>query len=126
MVGRLTATFAGLVAVAVMGFGVADLRGEGEGDSRTVDVVVEAEMWQFTPKVIRAKVGDRVRLEMRTKDMPHGFELRSHDVSVLALPGRAAHAEFVVDRAGGFEFYCTFDCGRPHGLMTGMLVVDER
>jgi ferredoxin len=57
-------------------------------------------------------------------DVTHGLFLEGYGVSIRAIPGREAWAEFTADRGGKFVFRCNQVCGNLHPFMTGSLIVE--
>lgn len=85
---------------------------------------VVLQLHRFAPEVIEVDRGDRVKLNLQSTDVDHGFYLDGHDVDVK-VPGLLAikSVEFVADRAGAFRFRCSTTCGPFHPFMIGKLVV---
>ena len=80
--------------------------------------------WQ--PRIIRARVGQVVRLRLTSKDVTHGFLLPEFGINAgPILPGEFKTIEFVADRAGTFTFYCNILCSPRHGAMNGRLIIEE-
>ncbi len=80
--------------------------------------------WQ--PRVIRARVGQVVRLRLTSKDVTHGFLLPEFGINAgPILPGEFKTIEFVAKRAGTFIFYCNVLCSPRHGAMNGRLIIEE-
>ena len=93
---------------------------------RTVEVVIEARMGHYTPRVIEARRGDTVHVVLKAMDTAHGFRVQGHDnIDITAMPGMPAEVSFVVDWDGGVEWFCTFNCGPQHGSMSGMIVATD-
>lgn len=91
---------------------------------RRVDVVIDAHMGHFGPRVIRVHRGDTVHVTLRAMDTAHGFKIQGNEaVDITAYPGMPAEVSFVADWEGGREWFCTFSCGPQHGSMTGMITV---
>ncbi|MBI4536657.1 MAG: c-type cytochrome [candidate division NC10 bacterium] len=68
--------------------------------------------------------GERVRLQIRSEDVVHGFAIGRLPVDAGAIePGKAVTIEFVADQAGEFTFYCTMWCDPNHPRMRGILEV---
>lgn len=112
-----------LVTAALLG-GAALTLGATPHRPRRVDVVIEAHMGHFTPRVIRVHRGDTVHVTLRAMDAAHGFKVMGKDeVDITAYPGVPAEVSFVADWVGGREWFCTFNCGPQHGSMTGMVTV---
>ena len=90
---------------------------------RRIDVVIEARMGHYTPRVIEARRGDTLHVVLKAMDTAHGFKVQGHDtIDITAMPGMPAEVSFVVDWDGGVEWFCTFNCGPQHGSMSGMIV----
>lgn len=80
--------------------------------------------WQ--PRIIRARVGQVVRIRLTSKDVTHGFLLPEFGINAgPILPGEFKTVEFVAKRAGTFTFYCNVLCSPRHGAMNGRLVIEE-
>jgi len=96
--------------------------------SRETAVLLTAEVptregWQ--PHLIRAKVGQVVRLRLTSKDVTHGFLLPEFGINTGPIsPGEFTTVEFLADRPEIFKFYCNVLCSPRHGAMIGRLVVE--
>lgn len=85
---------------------------------------ITGQNFRFSQNEIRVKKGDRVKIEFESTD---GF----HDWVVDEFSGRTAQvntggkafAEFVADKTGEFEFYCSVGKHRQMG-MKGKLIVE--
>ena len=84
---------------------------------------IEAGNFAFNPGVLRANPGDRVTIDLVSKDVVHGFSIDGYPVDLLAEPGHTARVTFVADRAGSFKVRCSVACGNLHPFMTGKLEV---
>jgi nitrous-oxide reductase len=103
----------------------------GEKVERNGDVV---EIWMsatrshFTPDIIRVKQGDTVKLHItnieQTRDATHGFAVADYNVQASLEPGETASFEFVANRSGAFNFYCTEFCSALHLEMAGWMLVE--
>ncbi len=84
----------------------------------------------FTPEHVRVKQGDRVIWHLtsqeRARDATHGFCIAGYDVNLSIEPGEATTVEFVADKPGVFNFYCTEFCSALHLEMVGYLMVEPR
>ncbi len=115
-----------VVAAAIVGATALPLSATNPGTRapRRVDIVIDAHMGHFTPRVIRVHRGDTVHVTMRAMDAAHGFKVQGReDVDVTAYPGMPVEVTFAADWVGGREWFCTFNCGPRHGSMTGMITV---
>jgi nitrous-oxide reductase len=92
-----------------------------------VDVYMSVIRSTFTPDVVQAKVGDKVRFHLtnveQTVDAIHGFSVPEYNIMVSLDPGETAVAEFTVSKPGSFSFYCTEFCSALHLEMQGWLLV---
>ncbi|MBS3116950.1 cupredoxin domain-containing protein [Candidatus Woesearchaeota archaeon] len=85
---------------------------------------VVATQWKFDPGTIKVKQGDKVKLMIKSEDVPHGFRLADFDISERLNPGETVNVEFTADKKGTFNFFCSVPCGAGHGTMKGQLVVE--
>jgi nitrous-oxide reductase len=102
-----------------------DARVERHGN--VVDVYMSVVRSTFTPDVVQAKVGDRVRFHLtnveQTVDAIHGFAIPEYNIMLSLDPGETTTAEVVVSKPGSFSFYCTEFCSALHLEMQGWLLV---
>ena len=82
-----------------------------------------AEQWDFTPSIITVNGGDKVILRLTSKDVKHGFAINEFNINVDIKPGQTVDVEFVANKKGEFEFYCSVQCGAGHSGMKGKLIV---
>jgi nitrous-oxide reductase len=102
-----------------------DARVERHGN--VVDVYMAVIRSTFTPDVVQAKVGDKVRFHLtnveQTIDAIHGFAIPEYNVMISLDPGETALAEVTVTKPGSFSYYCTEFCSALHLEMQGWLLV---
>lgn len=91
------------------------------GETKEFDIV--ATNWEFTPSLIEVNFGDSVELHLTSSEGTHGIAFLEFGVSETLREGEDVHAEFIADKKGTFNFFCTVPCGRGHGGMRGLLVV---
>lgn len=88
-------------------------------------VTLEAGSFYFKPNIIRAKLGQTVRLKLNSVSVQHDFVIDKLGVKSPLLPsGQSATIEFVADTLGEFEFYCSVGNHKQMG-MVGTLVVEQ-
>lgn len=79
-----------------------------------------------SPRVIRVKKGDVVRLRLTSEDVSHGFRIKELGVKVYPIKaGKFETVEFVAEEAGTFDFICNITCSPRHEEMKGQLIVEE-
>ena len=81
--------------------------------------------YRFTPATLSVKKGDKVKITLTSSDMPHNFAIDELNVqSEMANKGKTATVEFVADKVGTFEYYCSVGNHRSLG-MVGKLTVTQ-
>lgn len=99
-----------------------------ERNGNTVEIWATATRSHFTPDIMRVKEGDTVILHMtnieQTKDATHGFAIADHNIQASLDAGETASFEFVADKVGAYNFYCTEFCSALHLEMAGWLLVE--
>lgn len=103
----------------------------GIGDDKSVDENVSvrvfnvaAKQFEFIPAIIRVKKGNRVVLNIASADVEHGFAIDEYKINKTIPVGESITVDFIADKAGQFEFYCSVYCGSGHSNMRGKLVVE--
>lgn len=88
------------------------------------EFTVESKGLNFTPNEIRVKVGDKVKIIYKNNIGQHNWTLDEFNAKTkLINAGEQDTVEFVADKAGSFEFYCSVAGHRQAG-MKGMLIVE--
>jgi nitrous-oxide reductase len=111
-------------------FAIAGQAGEEriERDGNTVEVWMSAQRSHFIPDILRVKQGDTVILHItnveQTRDATHGFSIADYNIQASLEPGEVANFEFVADKAGAYNFYCSEFCSALHLEMAGWLLVE--
>lgn len=85
-----------------------------------VEVTVNAKSFDFDVKEIKAKAGDTVKLTLVNADGAHALGIDAFGVDVKGGETK----EFVVNKKGTFDFYCSLMCGVGHDKMMGKLIVE--
>lgn len=105
--------------------------GEGASSSSVVSAAsdariirVEASNWTFTPSIITAKVGEKVKLEFVGVSGNHGIGVLDLGIDVKADEGQTVTVDLPTDKAGTFPFRCNVFCGEGHREMTGAIVIE--
>ncbi len=84
---------------------------------------IVAKSFEYSPGTIRVNQGDRVTIDLVSKDVVHGLYLDGYGLEVAADPGQTQRLSFVADRSGSFRFRCSVTCGALHPFMIGKLEV---
>lgn len=85
--------------------------------------VVEGANYKFSPNNIVVNVGDTVEITFKNSQGSHDFVIDEFEIATNQIgEGEEETVEFVVDKKGTFEFYCSVGQHRANG-MVGKLVV---
>jgi len=85
---------------------------------------IEAGNYAFTPSVFHANPGDRITVELVSKDVVHGLSIDGYpDFNLQADTGKTARVTFIADRAGTCKIRCSVPCGNLHPFMTGKISI---
>jgi heme/copper-type cytochrome/quinol oxidase subunit 2 len=118
---------------------------QGSDAAATAHVItMVAKTFEFVPNEIHVKMGEKVKIKLRTADRAHGLKLNIYPegASEDGNPGllfehpqddakvekdKERVIEFVAARPGTYDFICSVRCSMGHGhdRMTGKLVVEE-
>jgi len=95
---------------------------EQEGSVKTVEV--SGKNFEFMPKEIRVKQGDTVKIVFNNTQGFHDFVVDEFNIktSQINAPGTET-VEFIADKKGTFEYYCSVGQHRQMG-MVGTLIVE--
>ena len=88
------------------------------------EFTMTAKRWNFEPDTITVNKGDRVKLSITSVDVTHGFTIPEFGVNSRLEPGEETAVEFVADKSGAFQFFCSVQCGEGHSAMEGQLIVN--
>ena len=91
------------------------------GETKEFDII--AKQWGYDPSVIEVKLGDMVKLNIKSEDVTHGFTLSEFGIQETLKPGKTIEVEFSANKKGTFSFFCHIPCGKGHSGMNGKLVV---
>ncbi|MEK7552063.1 MAG: cupredoxin domain-containing protein [Patescibacteria group bacterium] len=82
--------------------------------------------FKFLPAEIKVNVGDTVKITLKNPDvMPHDFKIDEFNAAtkIITKGGADDTIEFVADKIGTFEYYCSVGSHRAKG-MVGKLIVE--
>jgi plastocyanin len=88
------------------------------------EFTVTGSNFMFDPSQMRVKLGDRVRVTFVNAGGTHDWKIDEFNVGTKVIQGgQQETVEFVADRAGQFEYYCSVGTHRQMG-MRGTLTVE--
>ena len=87
-------------------------------------VTVTGRNFSFSPAEIRVKQGDTVQVTFKNEGGTHDWKLDEFNAGTPVLQiGQESTIEFVADKVGTFEYYCSVGNHRAQG-MVGKLIVE--
>lgn len=92
-----------------------------EGEAKTVKVT--GSNFKFNPAEIRVKKGDTVKIVFTNSGGTHDFVIDEFNVRTPVIEGgETAEVEFVADKTGTFEYYCSVGQHRQMGMVGNLIV----
>src|SRR5215475_663066 len=86
-------------------------------------VSIKVKRFEYMPREVTLKKGVPVVLELKSLDVPHGFNLPDLGVRADVLPGLTARVHIVPKQTGRFVFHCDIFCDTGHEELEGAIVV---
>lgn len=95
------------------------------GEITIKEFTISGQDFSYSPTEIAVKKGDTVRITFKNTNGFHDWVIDEYNVSTPKKPAPAEETvEFVADKTGRFEFYCSVGEHRELG-MKGALIVTE-
>ena len=89
------------------------------------EFTIDAANYKFSLAEIKVKKGDKVKITLKNSEGFHDLVIDEFKVASEKLKDIAeTSVEFVADKAGSFEYYCSVGTHRAMG-MKGTLIVEE-
>ena len=108
-----------------MGSGVHSITSPGQR-APGADLLDRCATIRLFPFRAESQAGDKVTIELVSRDIVHGLYLDSYGVSVEADPGQTATLSFIADKSGPFRFRCNVTCGAMPPFMICKLTVGTK
>ena len=115
-------TFLFAATGAMLGAAGLGARVLAQPSERVIKVV--AKKFDYTPNIIKLKMGEAVMLELTTLDVVMGFNAPDFGVRADIIPGKVAQVRLQPKKTGQFTFFCDIFCGSGHEEMNGTIVVE--
>ncbi|HEX7677648.1 MAG TPA: cupredoxin domain-containing protein [Thermoanaerobaculia bacterium] len=87
-------------------------------------VEITAKRFEFNPKQITLKRGERVTIRVVSTDRAHGFLVKPLGLDLDADLGKPSEKTITPDTAGTFPAICDHYCGSGHGNMKMTVIVE--
>ncbi len=92
-------------------------------DSQVKEFVVEGSNFKFEPNSITVNKGDTVRIIFKNVGGMHDWKIDEFNASTKVInSGEEETIEFVADKAGTFEYYCSVGAHRANGMVGDLIV----
>ena len=88
------------------------------------EVSIAASRFEYTPDVVKAKVGETLTFVLTSLDRIHGFKMPEFGIRTDILPFEETRVTITPQKVGSFVFFCDVFCGDGHEEMSGTLVVE--
>jgi cytochrome c oxidase subunit 2 len=89
-----------------------------------VHLAVTMRKFAVEPKVVRVNQGEKVVLDVSSKDVQHGFQVEQLGINEPIQPGKSVAVALDTSKKGQFRMECSIICGAGHDDMTGTIVVE--
>ncbi len=93
---------------------------ESLGDESDIrEITVNARRFEFSPSIIKAKKGEKVKIKINNIDT-------LHNIQIPELNEFSNTEEFILDtsKSGEFDYFCSNICGLGHGDMKGKIIIE--
>lgn len=87
------------------------------------EIQVSMKKFEFSPKQITVRKGERVILVVKSVDVDHGIAISEFGIDQAVKAGQTKNVEFTATREGKFRMYCSVFCGEGHPDMEGEIIV---
>ncbi|MFY9553287.1 MAG: DUF5777 family beta-barrel protein [Blastocatellia bacterium] len=87
------------------------------------EIKITARKFEFIPKTITVRKGDRIKLVVTSEDVDHGIAIKEFDIDQQIKAKQTKVIELTPNTEGRFEFSCSVFCGDGHPDMVGELIV---
>ncbi len=96
-------------------------------DTKTSEIIkikVIAKNFSFEPKEIKAKIGQKIKIEFVNQQGFHDFVVDEFNIATKKInEGQTDIIEFVPNKKGQFEYYCSIGNHRQMG-MVGKFIIE--
>jgi cytochrome c oxidase subunit 2 len=113
------------VGAAIVALGLTAAYVAAQAAPKPKVIKVSAKRFDYTPGNLKLKKGERVVLELTSRDVVMGFNLPDFNVRGDMIPGKVTRVEFTPDKTGDFTFLCDIFCGSGHEEMHGRVTVES-
>ena len=89
----------------------------GSTNSQAKEFTITGKSFSFTPNSMKVNQGDTVKITFINEEGFHDFVLDEFQVRTKQIQkGQQETVQFIADKAGSFEFYCSVGTHRQMGM----------
>lgn len=94
-----------------------------EKEDQVKEVIVSGGNYKFNPSEIKVKKGERVKIIFKNSGGMHDFVIDEFNVRTQVIGSEKEDTvEFVPDKTGTFEYYCSVGNHRQMGMVGNLIV----
>lgn len=106
----------------VIGGGTTSLSNQS-GPVKTFEI--SGRSYSFTPNEIKVKKGDNVKIIFTNTEGFHDLQIEGYGVGTSQIPANQSDTiDFVANKSGTFQFYCSVSDHRQRGMIGSLIVED--
>jgi len=110
------------IIISLVALVVAAQFGSAQEPARVVEI--SAKRFEFNPKQVTLKRGEKVTIRLVSTDRAHGLLIKPLGVDLDADNGKPGEITITPDAAGTFPAICDHYCGSGHGNMKMTIIVE--
>lgn len=84
-------------------------------------VAIIAQTFSFNPSEITLPVDSEIEFYVTSKDVLHGFQIRSTNTNMEIIPGEVSYSSYKFKKTGEYWVICNEYCGISHQNMLGKI-----
>src|SRR5258708_34954843 len=88
------------------------------------EINIAASKFEYTPPMVKVKVGQPVTLVLTSFDRIHGFKMPDFGIRTDIVADQETRVTLTPHKVGSFVVVCDIFCGDGHEDMSGTLVVE--
>ena len=87
-------------------------------------IAITAKRFEFSPKEITIKMGETVKLQLKSEDVTHGFYVEALGLDEDIEAGKITEVSLTPQARGKYTTICNYLCGAGHGNMKMTITVE--
>ncbi|MDO3675984.1 cytochrome c oxidase subunit II [Paenibacillus ehimensis] len=87
------------------------------------EAILVAFAFGYNPDKLEIPAGSKVRFQVTSSDVVHGFQVNGTTINMMAVPGEVNHFSYTFDKPGEYLVLCNEYCGAAHEVMMMKIIV---